>query len=135
MAAGSRSSSLNSFNTDEETKKVIRKYLGLQVDMYTFNQSRCPRINKESLMPIPRTCAEDDNLEGWYPPGHGGLLSVVLQLWSAGLVHQSGQGIRLREQHRQSGCYSQPQHPQLPARRSARGSVPLPDGSHRQDQS
>lgn len=62
---------MNSFNTDEETKKVIRKYLGLQVDMYTFNQSRCPRINKESLMPIPRTCAEDDNLEGWYPPGHG----------------------------------------------------------------
>nr|XP_045581617.1 UTP--glucose-1-phosphate uridylyltransferase-like [Procambarus clarkii] len=62
---------MNSFNTDEETQKVIRKYQGFQVETHTFNQSRYPRINKESLMPVPKTCGADDNLEGWYPPGHG----------------------------------------------------------------
>ncbi|XP_071537774.1 UTP--glucose-1-phosphate uridylyltransferase-like [Panulirus ornatus] len=62
---------MNSFNTDEDTQKVIRKYQGFQVKTYTFNQSRYPRINKESLMPIAKTCTTEDNLEGWYPPGHG----------------------------------------------------------------
>ena len=43
---------MNSFNTDEDTAKVLRKYKRVQVQMYTFNQSRYPRINKETLMPI-----------------------------------------------------------------------------------
>ncbi|XP_042205757.1 UTP--glucose-1-phosphate uridylyltransferase-like [Homarus americanus] len=62
---------MNSFNTDEDTQKVVRKYQGFQVKIYTFNQSRYPRINKQSLMPIAKTCASDDSFEGWYPPGHG----------------------------------------------------------------
>ncbi|XP_018027573.1 UTP--glucose-1-phosphate uridylyltransferase isoform X1 [Hyalella azteca] len=62
---------MNSFNTDEDTQKVIRKYQGLNVKLYTFNQSRYPRINKESLMPIGRTMGTDTDLEAWYPPGHG----------------------------------------------------------------
>ena len=33
--------------------------------------SRYPRINKESLLPIPQSC--NGELEGWYPPGHGDL--------------------------------------------------------------
>ncbi|KAH9642591.1 hypothetical protein HF086_011184 [Spodoptera exigua] len=36
---------MNSFNTDEDTQKVIRKYQGLKLEIHTFNQ--------------------------WYPPGHG----------------------------------------------------------------
>ena len=43
---------MNSFNTDEETHKIIKKYSGFRVRILTFNQSRYPRINKESLMPI-----------------------------------------------------------------------------------
>jgi UTP--glucose-1-phosphate uridylyltransferase len=31
---------MNSFNTDEETSKVISKYNRLRVKIYTFNQSR-----------------------------------------------------------------------------------------------
>nr|XP_045620646.1 UTP--glucose-1-phosphate uridylyltransferase-like isoform X1 [Procambarus clarkii] len=62
---------MNSFNTDEDTEKVIRKYQGFQVKTYTFNQSRYPRINKESLMPIAKTAGSDTDLEAWYPPGHG----------------------------------------------------------------
>ncbi|XP_066990733.1 UTP--glucose-1-phosphate uridylyltransferase-like isoform X3 [Macrobrachium rosenbergii] len=62
---------MNSFNTDDDTQKVIRKYQGFQVKTYTFNQSRYPRINKESLMPVAKTCSADTDLEAWYPPGHG----------------------------------------------------------------
>jgi len=62
---------MNSFNTDEDTMKIIRKYSGFNVSIKTFNQSRYPRINKESLMPIPRSCRSEDDIEAWYPPGHG----------------------------------------------------------------
>nr|XP_053636535.1 UTP--glucose-1-phosphate uridylyltransferase-like [Cherax quadricarinatus] len=54
---------MNSFNTDDDTQKVIRKYHGFQVKTYTFNQSRYPRINKESLMPIAKTTGSDADLE------------------------------------------------------------------------
>lgn len=60
---------MNSFNTDEDTQKVLRKYKGFRVKIYTFMQSRHPRINKESLMPIAKSL--DDDPESWYPPGHG----------------------------------------------------------------
>nr|QBH73774.1 UTP-glucose-1-phosphate uridylyltransferase 2 [Franklinothrips vespiformis] len=62
---------MNSFNTDEDTQKIIRKYKGLQVEIYTFNQSCYPRIGKESLMPIARNCDVESDMEAWYPPGHG----------------------------------------------------------------
>eukprot|EP00092_Neocalanus_flemingeri_P012862 GFUD01013858.1.p1 GENE.GFUD01013858.1~~GFUD01013858.1.p1 ORF type:complete len:508 (+),score=151.30 GFUD01013858.1:63-1526(+) len=62
---------MNSFLTDEDTMKIIRKYSGFKVSIKTFNQSCFPRINKESLMPIARSCNPDENVEAWYPPGHG----------------------------------------------------------------
>lgn len=62
---------MNSFNTDEEIEKIIRKYSCFNVSIRTFNQSRYPRINKESLMPIARSCRTEDDIEAWYPPGHG----------------------------------------------------------------
>ena len=62
---------MNSFNTDEDTMKIIRKYSGFNVSIKTFNQSRYPRINKESLMPIARSYSTEDDIEAWYPPGHG----------------------------------------------------------------
>merc|ERR1712025_627098 len=54
---------MNSFNTDEDTMKIIRKYSGFNVSIKTFNQSRYPRINKESLMPIARSCRTEDNID------------------------------------------------------------------------
>lgn len=60
---------MNSFNTDEDTQKLLRKYRGFRVKIYTFMQSRYPRINKESLMPIANALSGDD--ASWYPPGHG----------------------------------------------------------------
>merc|ERR1712223_1156504 len=62
---------MNSFNTDEETEKVIKKYSGFRVRILTFNQSCYPRLNKESLLPIARDVHVERDLEAWYPPGHG----------------------------------------------------------------
>lgn len=45
---------MNSFNTDEDTEKVIRKYKGFQVQIYTFNQSCFPRISRDSLLPVTK---------------------------------------------------------------------------------
>lgn len=62
---------MNSFNTDEDTQNVVRKYKNLKVEIHTFNQSNYPRIHKDSLMPIAKSPLVEENMEAWYPPGHG----------------------------------------------------------------
>ncbi|XP_050510616.1 UTP--glucose-1-phosphate uridylyltransferase isoform X1 [Diabrotica virgifera virgifera] len=62
---------MNSFNTDDDTEKIIRKYKNLQVEIHMFNQSCYPRVNRDSLLPVPKDAKVNDNLEAWYPPGHG----------------------------------------------------------------
>ncbi len=54
---------MNSFNTDEETHKIIKKYSGFRIRILTFNQSRYPRIHKESLMPIAKDVHTEKDLE------------------------------------------------------------------------
>ena len=54
---------MNSFNTDEETQKLIKKYAGFRVRILTFNQSCYPRLNKESLLPIARDVRAEKDLE------------------------------------------------------------------------
>ncbi|KAK7580447.1 hypothetical protein V9T40_001076 [Parthenolecanium corni] len=66
---------MDSFNTDEETQKIIKKYKGLNVQIYTFNQSWYPRISKETLLPLACDCDIEANKEFWYPPGHGDFYS------------------------------------------------------------
>nr|CAG8563948.1 2444_t:CDS:2 [Entrophospora candida] len=66
---------MNSFNTDDETKRIIQKYSSHKIDILTFNQSRYPRINKESLLPMPRSINGD--ISQWYPPGHGDLFESM----------------------------------------------------------
>ncbi|RKP25950.1 UTP--glucose-1-phosphate uridylyltransferase family, partial [Syncephalis pseudoplumigaleata] len=58
---------MNSFNTDEETKRIIHKY--------NDHNSQYPRISKESMLPVPRH-AQDD-IAKWYPPGHGDLFESL----------------------------------------------------------
>merc|ERR1719225_2504465 len=62
---------MNSFNTDEDTHKIIRKYSGFNISIRTFNQSCYPRISKESMMPVAKSCRTEDDKDSWYPPGHG----------------------------------------------------------------
>ncbi|XP_076442104.1 UTP--glucose-1-phosphate uridylyltransferase-like isoform X2 [Babylonia areolata] len=75
---------MNSFNTDEDTSKLLRKYSQVKVTIHTFNQSRYPRINRESLLPIA-TSFGPDSAEGWYPPGHG---DVYQSLHNSGLLQK-----------------------------------------------
>lgn len=62
---------MNSFNTDEDTEKIVRKYKGFRVQIYTFNQSCFPRISRESFLPVAKDFDVDKDIESWYPPGHG----------------------------------------------------------------
>ncbi|KAI8636007.1 UTP--glucose-1-phosphate uridylyltransferase family [Parasitella parasitica] len=74
---------MNSFNTDDDTKRIVQKYASHNVDIITFNQSRHPRIKKESLLPVPRT--PNSPIEQWYPPGHG---DIYESLYNSGLLDQ-----------------------------------------------
>ena len=68
---------MNSFNTDEDTHKIIRKYSGFIISIKTFNKSCYPRINKETMAPIAKSCKV---LVNWPRK----LLPVILQFWSSG---------------------------------------------------
>uniref|UniRef100_H3CAM0 UTP--glucose-1-phosphate uridylyltransferase n=1 Tax=Tetraodon nigroviridis TaxID=99883 RepID=H3CAM0_TETNG len=76
---------MNSFNTDHDTKKILQKYKHHRVNIHTFNQSRYPRINRESLLPIARSLAVGgENAEAWYP-GHG---DIYASFSNSGLLDQ-----------------------------------------------
>ena len=66
---------MNSFNTDDETQRIIQKYANHNIQILTFNQSRYPRVGKESLLPIPRSATSDKSQ--WYPPGHGDIFDAL----------------------------------------------------------
>lgn len=68
---------MTSFNTHEDTLRIIKKYANQQLRITTFNQSRYPRMYKESLLPCPKSA--DDDKKNWYPPGHGDLYNALYQ--------------------------------------------------------
>ncbi|KAL4253536.1 UDPGP type 1 family protein [Abortiporus biennis] len=68
---------MTSFNTHDDTLRIIKKYANQQLRITTFNQSRYPRIYKESLLPCPKSA--DDDKKNWYPPGHGDLYNALYQ--------------------------------------------------------
>merc|ERR1711939_1298858 len=74
---------MNSFNTDEDTASIIKKYEGHNIDILTFNQSRYPRVLKDSLLPAPKNY--HSQLSDWYPPGHG---DVFESLYNSGILDQ-----------------------------------------------
>uniref|UniRef100_A0A6Q2XKU0 UTP--glucose-1-phosphate uridylyltransferase n=1 Tax=Esox lucius TaxID=8010 RepID=A0A6Q2XKU0_ESOLU len=77
---------MNSFNTDEDTKKILQKYTHHRVKIHTFNQSRYPRINKESLLPVATDMGmTGQNADVWYPPGHG---DIYASFYNSGLLDQ-----------------------------------------------
>jgi len=67
---------MNSFNTHKMTQKILRKYHNHGLQIETFNQSRYPRIYKETLLPLPEHV--NGNLEEWYPPGHGDVFPALV---------------------------------------------------------
>uniref|UniRef100_A0A5S6R4Y6 UTP--glucose-1-phosphate uridylyltransferase n=1 Tax=Trichuris muris TaxID=70415 RepID=A0A5S6R4Y6_TRIMR len=73
---------MNSFNTEEDTKRALRKYRNVKVTVHTFNQSCYPRINRETMMPVSHNVDKLDN-DAWYPPGHGDFYE---SFYSSGLL-------------------------------------------------
>src|SRR6201996_3109949 len=72
---------MNSFNTDSDTANIIKKYEGHNIDILTFNQSKYPRILKDSLPPAPKSA--ESQISDWYPPGHG---DVFESLYNSGIL-------------------------------------------------
>ncbi|KAI4757280.1 UDP-glucose pyrophosphorylase, partial [Aureobasidium sp. EXF-12344] len=72
---------MNSFNTDADTANIIKKYEGHNIDIMTFNQSRYPRVLKDSLLPAPKSAKSQ--ISDWYPPGHG---DVFESLYNSGIL-------------------------------------------------
>lgn len=67
---------MTSFNTLGDTIPILKKYDNTNVRIKTFNQSRYPRILKDTLLPSAGSFGDDN--EHWYPPGHGDLYAALL---------------------------------------------------------
>jgi len=67
---------MNSFNTHDDTSKLLEKYNLGGVNFLTFNQSKFPRIVQDSLIPYPTITTGD--IEEWYPPGHGDIYPSIV---------------------------------------------------------
>ncbi|XP_052195053.1 UTP--glucose-1-phosphate uridylyltransferase isoform X1 [Diospyros lotus] len=66
---------MNSFNTHDDTQKIIEKYASSNIKIHTFNQSQYPRLVVEDFVPLP--CKGNSGKDGWYPPGHGDVFSSL----------------------------------------------------------
>ncbi|ESX02989.1 hypothetical protein KL918_002238 [Ogataea parapolymorpha] len=82
---------MNSFNTNDDTQIIVRKYQGHRIRIRTFNQSRYPRVFKDSLLPVPQSF--DDNLDAWYPPGHGDLFESLVSSGELDVLLEQGKEI------------------------------------------
>jgi UTP--glucose-1-phosphate uridylyltransferase len=68
---------MNSFNTHEDTRKIIGKYETHPIVVNLFNQSRYPRFYKETKLPCPKKMNDDKSK--WYPPGHGDIYEALVK--------------------------------------------------------
>ncbi|HNU97962.1 MAG TPA: UTP--glucose-1-phosphate uridylyltransferase [Candidatus Syntrophosphaera thermopropionivorans] len=66
---------MNSFHTDEDTKKYLQKYPDLEKQSLpvTFQQNKFPRIRQDNLKPYDNP----DPKKRWNPPGHGDLYTTL----------------------------------------------------------
>lgn len=67
---------MTSFNTHEDTLRIIKKYANQPVRITTFSQSRYPRVFKDNLLPCPKDAGDERKV--WYPPGHGDLYNALV---------------------------------------------------------
>ncbi|CEG38253.1 utp-glucose-1-phosphate uridylyltransferase [Plasmopara halstedii] len=70
---------MNSFNTHEETVRIIRKYRMHNLSIHTFNQSCYPFIIKETMLPLPNTKYDRLTRDKWFPPGHGDVYNALFE--------------------------------------------------------
>ncbi|KAK1273097.1 UTP--glucose-1-phosphate uridylyltransferase [Acorus gramineus] len=67
---------MNSFNTHEDTLKIVEKYAKSNIKIHTFNQSQYPRLVADDYLPLPSK--GHAGKDGWYPPGHGDVFPALL---------------------------------------------------------
>ncbi|CAM8973948.1 unnamed protein product [Rhodiola kirilowii] len=60
---------MNSFNTHDDTQKIVEKYTNSKIEIHTFNQSQYPRLVIDDFTPLASKGVTGK--DGWYPPGHG----------------------------------------------------------------
>jgi UTP--glucose-1-phosphate uridylyltransferase len=59
---------MHSFNTHNETLQILPKYNKFNVRIHTFLQSKHPRFDADTLVPLAKVLDSPDT--EWYPPGH-----------------------------------------------------------------
>lgn len=64
---------MNSEFTDKETKEYLNKRKS-NIEIYCFKQSFFPRLDAKTLKPVTKS-NNIDNINNWYPPGHGCIYS------------------------------------------------------------
>uniref|UniRef100_A0AC34F7M4 UTP--glucose-1-phosphate uridylyltransferase n=1 Tax=Panagrolaimus sp. ES5 TaxID=591445 RepID=A0AC34F7M4_9BILA len=80
---------MDSYKTLEETSKALKKFAyDRMVTVEQFLQSKCPRIYADSLLPVPKSA--DDELEGFYPPGHGNIFETLAETGLAEKLLEQG---------------------------------------------
>eukprot|EP00270_Netrium_digitus_P008485 TRINITY_DN253_c0_g1_i1.p1 TRINITY_DN253_c0_g1~~TRINITY_DN253_c0_g1_i1.p1 ORF type:complete len:469 (+),score=156.18 TRINITY_DN253_c0_g1_i1:59-1465(+) len=67
---------MNSFNTHDDTAKILEKYTDSKLKIKSFNQSKYPRVVMEDTTPWPAKGRKDK--AAWYPPGHGDVYSALV---------------------------------------------------------
>ncbi|PWZ23433.1 UTP--glucose-1-phosphate uridylyltransferase [Zea mays] len=67
---------MNSFNTHDDTLKIVEKYTNSSIEIHTFNQSQYPRVVADEFLPWPSKGKTDK--DGWYPPGHGDIFPSLM---------------------------------------------------------
>ncbi|XP_039031061.1 UTP--glucose-1-phosphate uridylyltransferase-like [Hibiscus syriacus] len=67
---------MNSFNTHDDTMKIVENYSNSNVKVHIFNQSQYPRLVAEDFTPFP--CKGQPGKDGWYPPGHGDVFQSLM---------------------------------------------------------
>ncbi|KAI3462224.1 hypothetical protein Pfo_018887 [Paulownia fortunei] len=66
---------MNSFNTHDDTLKIVEKYANSNIEIHTFNQSQYPRLVVEDFSPLPSK--GNTGKDAWYPPGHGDVFPAL----------------------------------------------------------
>jgi UTP--glucose-1-phosphate uridylyltransferase len=69
---------MTSFNTLADTQRIVKNHASQTTRIMLFNQSRYPRILKETRLPYPKSADADGDKNGWYPPGHGDLYTALV---------------------------------------------------------
>ncbi|XP_073279480.1 UTP--glucose-1-phosphate uridylyltransferase-like [Primulina huaijiensis] len=79
---------MNSFNTHDDTLKIVEKYMDTNIEIHTFNQSQYPRLVVEDFTPLP--CKGNDGKNAWYPPGHGDVFPSLMNTGKLDLFLSQG---------------------------------------------